>query len=30
MNKYVNQMKQAVMEYQKTARRIADQEARNR
>lgn len=30
MNKYVNQMKQAVIEYQKTARRVADQEAQNR
>lgn len=30
MNKYVNQMKQAVLDYQGTARRIADQQARNR
>ena len=30
MNKYVNQMKQAVLDYQGTARRIADQQAQNR
>lgn len=30
MNKYVNQMKQAVMAYQRTARWITDQQQRNR